>query len=92
MVCTTCCEGSTSGYAGIAVEWNRDPALLMDDESAISSTEELVKPGQALLELRGEDEMLLLRALPKCGKHPVEEQVCLWADLSDVQQFTEEGA
>ena len=64
----------------------------MDDESAISSREEPDKPGQVLLELKGEDEKPLLRALSKCVQHHVEEQAAtLWEDLSDIQQFTQEG-
>ena len=82
MVLGTSCEGSASRHAGIDVELKWDPAVLMNDESAISSGEEPIEPGQVLLELSGEDERPLIWPLPESVQHSVEEQASLWADLS----------
>ena len=39
------CEGSAAGYAGIDVELYHVPVILVNDESAISGREELIKLG-----------------------------------------------
>ena len=45
MLCSASCDGSTARHAGIDVELDRVPAILMNDEHAIHSGEEMVKPG-----------------------------------------------
>ena len=45
MVCSASCEGSTARHAGIDVELDRIPAILMNDESAIRGGVEMFKPG-----------------------------------------------
>ena len=56
MVGSATCEGSTARHAGIDVELDRVPAILMNDEGAIRGGGEPIKPGYVLSKLRGESE------------------------------------
>ena len=67
------CDGSAARRAGIYVELDRVPAILMNDEGAINGGEELIKPGQVLSKLRGEGEGSFFSALPEGVQHSVEE-------------------
>ena len=63
----------------------------MDEESAISGGEETVEPGQILVELGGECEGSLFRALPESIQHPVQEQAGRGTHLRHVEQLDEKG-
>ena len=45
IVCSASCEASTDRDAGINVELDQVPAIVMNDEGAIHGGEEPIKPG-----------------------------------------------
>ena len=59
------CEGSTSGHTSIDVQMYRVPVILVNEERAVGAGEEMIKLGKILVELEGEGEGSLFRALPE---------------------------
>ena len=86
------CDGSTARHAGVDIQVNWLPVILVDEECAVGGGEEMFKPDQIFAELGGEGEVSLFQALLEGIQHPVEEHAGWRTHLGHIEQLAEQGA